>query len=237
MRVGGEALTTGAGGLFGASSVILTAPVLAYGLGYAYYKSYFGLFGVDVLNLPIPIDHYFAQGVLSFFIALAGSADTGVLRWLPLVCSLILIAALIFPQFARIRTIVAWVVVLPLLTSGVASAFQQGREDAGTLIDDRPAYVDLHALGEVAPADPNMCEQDAALTAQWSDRRMDLVRANECGRLRSIWQDEQASLLGAQTCGADGACRWQVYRLSTEDFAVIATESQSVRRGTSGEAP
>lgn len=222
-------------GLFGASSVILAAPVLAYGLGYAYYRGYFGFFGVDVLSLPIPIDHYFAQGVLSFFLALVGSADTGVARWVPLLSTLILILALVFPQFARIRTIVAWVVILPLLTSGIASAFQQGREEAATLIDAGPVFVDLGQITDPSSAPPE-CAVAPGHTDTWTERRAALIAANECGRLRSIWQDERGSVVGTEVCAVNTPCRWQVYRLSAEDFALTTTESESVRTET-GEAP
>ncbi len=227
------------GGLLGASSVILAAPVVAYGLGYAYYKSYFGFFGVDVLTLTIPIDHYFAQGVLSFLIALAGSAETGVFRWAPLICTLVLLAALVFPQFARFRTIVAWIVIVPLLASGGVSAFQQGQEEASTLADGPPAFVELGDLSAAvsSSAERNVCDERSGSTVGWTARRARLVQANECGWLRNIWQDSQTSILGTRVClgEAEESCRWQVFRFSPEQFALTAIESQTGFIETSGE--
>jgi hypothetical protein len=206
-------------------------------LGYAYYKSYFGSFGVDVLSLPIPIDHYFAQGVLSFFMALVGLADTGVLRWIPLLCTIILILALVFPQFARIRTIVAWVVIVPLLASGIASAFTQGQEDAGSLTAAAPAFVDVRPLTDISAPPPD-CAAAPGRAGTWSERRAAFIHANECGNLRGIWQDERGSVVGEQICVEAIGCRWQVYRLSAQDFALTTTESESVRTDqTVGEAP
>lgn len=235
------------GGLLGASSVILAAPVLAYGLGYAYYTGFFGYFGVDITTVVIPVEHYFVQGVLSFLIALTAPSEMGATRLVPLLCSIVLLGALLFPQFARFRTIVAWVVIAPLLSTGVFGAFQQGREEAAEVINSRQVFLDLRGLlGEAVGAARsvgvgNACGEETMSDASWTARHAALARANECGRLLRIWQDNEATVVATRVCTAAApaanACRWQVYRLASDEVAITATESDSGPVDIQGDGP
>lgn len=237
------------GGFLGASSLILVAPVLAYALGYSYFVSYFGFFGLDVKAVGIPIEHYFVQGVLSFLLSLFPE-DMDVLQFVPLVSSVALAIVLTAPlgKLARFRGMMAAAAFTPLLVAAAIGAFRQGQAEAQNLIDDQPVYLALGALSETTAAVetsdgqpgqtvPDICQapdragnEVRAQVRTRSARVAALALANECGGLRRIWQDGNAITVGSHWCWRSGAgqeCGWQVFRISSDQVAVTAFDGRS----------
>ena len=214
------------GGFVGASSLILVAPVLTYALGYAYFVSYFGSFGLDVKAVAIPIEHYFVQGVLSFLIALFPE-DMDFFQFLPLLSTIVLVVVALAPlgKVAQFRGLIAAAAFVPLLVAAPAAAYRQGQADAGNLFNTPPVYLALAEIPGVAavpaPTEEQSCQQLVAggaqeAAARWSARAAALTAANECGNVRLIWQDGNATTVGARSCrrvGGGQECGWQVFRV------------------------
>lgn len=239
------------GGFVGASSLILVAPVLAYALGYSYFVSYFGFFGLDVKAVGIPIEHYFVQGVLSFLLALFPE-DMEFLQFVPLLSVIVLAVVVTAPlgKLARFRGMLGTAAFVPLLVAAAMGAFRQGQVEAQDLIRDQPVYLALGAISDgprpgvardeqgAAPGD--VCQsldqagnQVRAERRTWSARALALAAANECGGLRRIWQDDNAITVGSRWCWRSGGgqeCSWQVFRISSNQVAVTAFDGSS-RRG------
>lgn len=232
------------GGFVGASSLILVAPVLAYALGYTYFVSYFGSFGLDIKAVGIPIEHYFVQGVLSFLIALFPE-EMDFFQFLPLLSTIVLVVVVLAPlgKLTQFRGIIGAAALVPLLVAAPAGAFRQGQADAEVLLSKPPVYLalaDIPGMAQAAPEQAQSCQQlesgaaQESPTARWSAHAAALARANECGNVRLIWQDGNATTVGVRSCrpvGGGQQCGWQVFRVSAEQVAITAIDSRPTRGG------
>lgn len=214
----------------GPSSVILVAPVIAFGLGYAYFVGYFGFFGVHITALAIPPEHFFVQGALSFLIALLPEHMTfGQL--VPLLSLIVLMTAVVIPveRLGRFRNTIAWSAVVPLLAAGAFSAFHQGVTEAEAVRQGPPVYLRLDG---VAAGEPAACGEPAAQppAPNWETQQAALMQANACGALFQIWQDDERTIVGVRACEADDgahrACYWRVSNISTETIAASAMRQE-----------
>lgn len=230
------------GGFFGASWLLLAAPVLTYGLGYAYFVAYFGFFGLDVKAMAIPIEHYFAQGVLSFLLALLPPEDADFVGMFPLIGVVLLVVVVLAPlgRFAKFRSLAATLIAVPLFAVTTGNAFVQGRAGADEVLDGRASYLVL-AQPAAAP--------DAALVADCPgpNRAADeappqdrsawpafFARANHCGLLHRVWQDSETTVVAAHWCWRAGGgqnCSWEVLRLPTEQVAATVLEGDRRQGG------
>lgn len=222
----------------GPSSVILVAPVIAFGLGYAYFVGYFGFFGVHITALAIPPEHFFVQGALSFLIALLPEHMT-FSQLVPLLSLIVLLAAVIVPveRLGRFRSMIAWFAVVPLLASGAFSAFHQGVAEAEAVRQGQPVFLRLEG---VAAGEPAACGTAAAQPMQnWETQQAALLQANACGALFSIWQDDDRTIVGVRSCqdddGSPRACYWRVYNISTETIAATATRQEELTGAGEGD--
>lgn len=226
------------GGFVGGSSLILAAPVLTYALGYAYFVSYLGSFGLDVIAVAIPIENFFVQGVLSFLIALFPE-EMDFFQFLPLLSTIVLAVALVAPlgKFSQFRGVTGAAALAILVVSAGPAAFRQGQSAAEGVILRPPVYLGLGELSPAAPAAPiqeQTCEPLGEPTARWSAHAAALASANECGHFRLIWQDGNATTVGARSCwrvGGGQECGWQVFRVSAEQVAITAIDSRPRRGG------
>ncbi len=231
------------GGLIGTSWLTLAAPAVTYMLGYAYFVSYFGWFGLGVQE--IPIEQVFRQGALSFLIALLPE-DFSFFLFLPLLSTIVLVVLVVAPlgKFERFRPLIATAAVVCLLLSAAPAAFRQGQADADNVIHTPPVYLalaEIPGMAVPAPAQEHSCQQLEAGAAEenpaarWSARAAALTAANECGNIRLIWQDGNATTVGARSCrrvGGGQECGWQVFRVSAEQVAITAIDSRPRRGGS-----
>lgn len=230
------------GGFVGASWLTLAVPAVTYALGYAYFVSYFGSFGLGVQE--IPIEQVFRQGALSFLIALLPE-DMDFFQFLPLVSTIVLVVLAVAPlgKLERFRPLVAAAAVLCLLLSAAPAAFRQGRMDAENVIHTPPVYLALAEIPAVvapARAQEQSCQQleagavSESPAARWSARATALTAANACGSLRLIWQDANATTVGTRSCrrvGGGQGCGWQVFRVSAEQVAITMIDRRPRRGG------
>jgi|CXWL01.1.fsa_nt_gi hypothetical protein len=210
---------------------LISIPVLAYGLAWNFFDQFFWYFGIELRTLSILPEHYFAWGTVIFVWTILSRVDPG--QWtdfIPHVFGSLALASMLIPKekMALLRRVAIVLATGLFVLSVFTKAGRLGQEEAAERSNEN-YRVELALSGPSdeeganARADANAAARAPEASA-WTTPEAGLRLANEAGGLRLIWQDRDATVVGAFDPEKGS---WTIFRVQTEKISV--TRSSGVQ--------
>jgi hypothetical protein len=208
---------------------LVSIPVLAYGLAWNFFDQFFWYFGIELRTLSILPEHYFAWGTVIFVWTILSRVNPA--QWtdfIPHVFGALALASMLIPKekMALLRRVAITLATALFVLSVFTKAGRLGREEAAERSNEnyRVELAFRPSDDESANARTDTVAASAPEGSAWTTPEDGLRRANEAGGLRLIWQDRDATVVGAFDAEKGS---WTIFRVQTEKISV--TRSSGVQ--------